>query len=465
MKIKIGLLVTFLLLTQFGFSQSEPEPQPEQKKIKTGWNLGALPSVAYDADLGFQYGVLTNLFHYGDGSQYPDYLHSFFVKIAYTTKKYGLFRFNYDSKYLIPNHRLTVDLSFLPDAMCDFYGYNGYPSVYNPLWHNSKLDNNPDYRSRAFYKFNRNLFRVSGDLQGTIRDNFKWAAGLGLLHYRVSPVNLEHLNKGQKPENQLPDIDELYDKYILWGLLSEKEIKGGGHPYLRGGVIYDSRDRQSNSSKGIYSDLFLTYSAAFGEQKEYNNLKLNAVFQQYHTLFPNRLILAYRAGAQLLLWGDSPFYMDNYLNTLVIQRVLYEAVGGGNSVRGVMRNRVLANGFGYANLELRWQVVHFDIGKQHFYIGLNPFADMGMVLQPNPMDEEQVRANIAAHDPDFDISTLSQYFDWDPKKVYQPHFSAGMGLKIAMNENFILSVDWAMPLNEQDGAKKTNFYIKMGYLF
>jgi hemolysin activation/secretion protein len=40
-----------------------------------------------------------------------------------------------------------------------------------------------------------------------------------------------------------------------------------------------------------------------------------------------------------------------------------------------------------------------------------------------------------------------------------------MGLKIAMNENFILSVDWAMPLNEQDGAKKTNFYIKMGYLF
>ena len=130
-----------------------------------------------------------------------------------------------------------------------------------------------------------------------------------------------------------------------------------------------------------------------------------------------------------------------------------------------MRNRVLANGFGYANLELRWQVVHFDIGKQHFYIGLNPFADMGMVLQPNPMDEEQVRANIAAHDPDFDISTLSQYFDWDPKKVYQPHFSAGMGLKIAMNENFILSVDWAMPLNEQDGAKKTNFYIKMGYLF
>lgn len=465
MKTKIGLLVAFILLTQIGFSQSESEPQPEQKKVKTGWNLGVLPSIAYDADLGFQYGILTNLFNYGDGSQYPDYLHSFFLEVAYTTKKYGLFRFNYDSKYLIPNHRLTVDLSFLPDAMCDFYGYNGYSSIYNPLWHNSKLDNNPEYLSRAFYKFNRNLFRVSGDLQGTIRNDFKWAVGLGLLHYHISPVNLERLNKGQKAENQLPDIDELYDKYVKWNIFSENELKGGSHPYLRGGVIYDSRDRQSNSSKGIYCDLFLTYSAAFGEQKEFNNLKLNGVFQQYITLFPDRLIFAYRAGIQLLLWGDSPFYMDNYLNTLVIQRVLYEAIGGGNSVRGVMRNRVLANGFGYTNMELRWKVVNFDIGKQHFYIGLNPFMDMGMVIQPNPIDEAKVRESIATNDPDFDINRLPEYFDWDPKKIFLPHFSAGMGLKIAMNENFILSVDWAMPLKEQDGAKKANFYIKMGYLF
>ena len=90
---------------------------------------------------------------------------------------------------------------------------------------------------------------------------------------------------------------------------------------------------------------------------------------------------------------------------------------------------------------------------------------MGMVIQPNPIDEAKVRESIATNDPDFDINRLPEYFDWDPKKIFLPHFSAGMGLKIAMNENFILSVDWAMPLKEQDGAKKANFYIKMGYLF
>ena len=110
------------------------------KKIKTGWNFGALPSVAYDADLGFQGGALANVYYYGDGSQYPEYIHSFYVEAAYTTKHYGIFRFFYDSKYLIPNHRLTVDMCYLPDAMCDFYGFNGYQSVYNNAWHRWKKD-------------------------------------------------------------------------------------------------------------------------------------------------------------------------------------------------------------------------------------------------------------------------------------------------------------------------------------
>lgn len=44
--------------------------------------------------------------------------------------------------------------------------------------------------------------------------------------------------------------------------------------------------------------------------------------------------------------SDEPFYMNNYLNALFIQRVYYEGLGGGNSVRGMMAHRVLANGNG-----------------------------------------------------------------------------------------------------------------------
>ena len=457
------LLVALSLLTTL-VSQENQDTLP--KKIKKGWNMGILPSVAFDADLGFQYGVLTNIFNYGDGSKYPEYLHSIYFEAAYTTKKYGILRLFYDSKYLIPNHRLTIDATYIPDAMCDFYGYNGYQTVYNTNWHNSKkFDASEGYVSRAFYKFRRDLFRFSADLQGTIQNNWKWNVGIGALIYKTSPVNLDVLNRGKDSVDMLPVIDELYDKYVKWQILDPNEINGGAHPYLRLGIVYDSRNKQTNATKGIYSNVFVTYSSAFGAQKEYNNIKLNAVFQQYIPIYKERLSFAYRVGTQLLLAGKSPYYMDNYLNTLFMQRVIYEAIGGANSNRGILRSRVLADGFAYANLEIRWRAFQFDIAKQHFYIGFNPFLDMGMAVQPNPLNEEQVRASIALNDPDFDINKLDQYLNFDPNVIYKPHFSVGTGLKIAMNENFVLSVDWAMPLNEQDGANKTNFYIKMGYLF
>ena len=41
--------------------------------IKTGWNIGPLPAIAYDADKGFQFGAILQLYNYGDGSSYPNY--------------------------------------------------------------------------------------------------------------------------------------------------------------------------------------------------------------------------------------------------------------------------------------------------------------------------------------------------------------------------------------------------------
>ena len=158
------------------------------------------------------------------------------------------------------------------------------------------------------------------------------------------------------------------------------------------------------------------------------------------------------------------------MNTLFIQRVYYEGLGGGNSIRGMMANRILANGFAFANIEFRFRVVNFDIKRQHFFIGLNPFFDMGVITQPYNLDQLVARNTHGAY------STLrerveaagdnySDYFVDTPSNVYMPHMTAGIGLKIGMNENFVLSADWGMPVNKQDNAKYANFYVKMGYLF
>ena len=261
-------------------------------------------------------------------------------------------------------------------------------------------------------------------------------------------------------------------------------MNGGWHPYARAGITYDTRDKRQGPNKGIYTDLFFTYSAAFnaayGQQAAagYNHLQFNFTFRHYVPCYTdkngiNRITFAYRLGLQNLIAGQSPFYMNNYMNALFIQRVYYEGLGGGNSVRGMMAHRILANGFAFANIEFRFRVVNFDIGRQHFFIGLNPFFDLGMVTQPYNLDDlvrrhthglyqtlaESFDAN---HDPE---EQFSDYFSTDPKDIYRPHMTFGVGLKIGMNENFVLSADWGMPIDRQDNNKLANFYVKMGYLF
>ena len=467
------------------------------RKIKTGWNFGALPSVAFDADLGFQGGALANVYYYGDGSQYPEYIHSIYAEAAYTTKNYGIFRVNYDSKYLITNHRLTLDLTYQPDAMCDFYGFNGYQSIYNQNLHKwkkdqSKMGDPAEYQSRAFYKYKRDLFRFAADIEGTIYKNIKWNAGLGVLGYMIDECDIDMLNGKNEFDPSLPladqkalneNVEGLYEKYVKWGIIDQNEARGGWHPYLRAGLTYDTRDQRTCPTRGIYADAFFTYTAAFnakyGQQADagYNHLQFNFNFRHYIPIYRDRVTFAYRIGTQNNIAGSSPFYMNTYLNTLFIQRVMYEGLGGANSLRGIMRNRILANGFAYANVELRTKVAKFDIGRQHFYIGLAPFFDLGVITQPYELDEELIHKAYAEDNDPLKL-TLGDYFavmqtgvsdaqesPLNTDLVYLPHMAAGLGLKVAMNENFVLSVDWAMALDKQDNAKWANFYIKMGYLF
>ena len=425
----------------------------QENHIRQGWTFGVLPSVAFDADLGFQYGALTNIYYFGDGSTYPEYLHSFYAEAAYTTKHFGIFRFAYDSKYLIPKHRLSVDITYLPDQMCDFYGFNGYQSNYNAAYSRQGDD---AYITRAYYKYRRDLFRFSADLQGEVSRPWYWNAGIGLLHFGVGPVDVDRLNRFTKKEaNYLPDTVTLFDRYAALGYIKPDEAAGGAHPYLHAGLTFDTRDRQQNPRSGIHADAFFTYYAGFGTMGDYNNVKFNAAWRHYLPIIENRLTFAYRVGAQLNVAGNSPFYLNTYLNQLYMQRVVYEGLGGANSVRGIMRNRILAPGVAFANVELRTQLFSFKVGKNMFYVGLNPFADAGMVVQPYERPEGSVVSAVPA--------------EYDPfvgnNRLYAPHFGGGCGLKVAMNDNFVLSVDWATAFDKQDNSKFSNLYIKMGYMF
>jgi outer membrane protein assembly factor BamA len=159
---------------------------------------------------------------------------------------------------------------------------------------------------------------------------------------------------------------------------------------------------------------------------------------------------AYRLGYQGTFAGTAPFYLQPYMISSFSQTTTIDGLGGSRTLRGILRDRVVGDGVGYGNLEFRWKFYRFHLIKQNFYLALNAFADAGMVL-------DKVKINTASVP---DSINKAQYFS--PGSEY-PHLALGGGLRIAMNQNFIISADMGFAPDKRDGG--SGIYVGLGYLF
>ena len=412
---KIAVIILAVILTA--------EPVQLDSQTKRGWSIGPLPAIGYNSDLGFQYGALADIFWFGDGSTFPKYIHKFNVEVSQYTKGTGVYHLFYDSEYLLKGVRTTVDVSYITDKMMDFTGFNGYSSFYS----NEFATENP-----SFFKLDMRLFRSTIDIQGSLGGNWKWAAGVGLYSYRVGEVRLE------KYEGE----DNLYSRYLNAGIISQEEAKGGVHLELKAGVVHDTRDNESDPSKG-----FWTESILFGSPVGENYLKLSLVHRGYIPIYKKRLTFAYRLAAQTNIAGEAPFYMQQNISTLYFRQITSEGLGGINTLRGIIRNRVVGRGVAWANFEFRYRFLDFRFLKQDWYLALNPFLDAGMVIQPYKLDKMRY-----SNDP--------YIWSFAEEKL---HLSAGAGIKAVMNKNFIVSFEWGKPFDKRDGKNGMN--IGLNYIF
>jgi outer membrane protein assembly factor BamA len=343
--------------------------------------------------------------------------------------------------------------------MYDFFGYNGYESIYNANWTDSEHN---DYHSRAFYKYDRKLFRFAVDLQGKLPvENLGWAAGVWFLNYNIGSVNVDDLNEGKEEEDKLPIMRGLYDHFLGANIFSAEEAAGSFVSYIKAGVVYDTRDNEPNPNKGIWTEAVFTYAPSFmGVGSEFQHMKFTLTHRQYFTLFPERLTFAYRLGYQGTVFGDVPFYLQPNITTLILRGSTSEGLGGGKSLRGVIRNRVIGDGIAWANLELRWKFAKFQFIGQNFYLSLNGFVDGGQVITPIDFNKNsEYWTSIAWGDEEIPF-TEADIFGTDKDSL---HLTYGAGLRVVMNRNFIIAIDHGRPFDKRDGASGT--YIGLNFLF
>jgi hypothetical protein len=428
-------------------------PAGTSNEIKQGWNFGLLPAVSFDNDLGFQYGGLINLYHYGDGSRYPVYDHSIYLEVSAYTLGSGIYRFAYHSDRLIRNTDLFLDVSYIPNQAYNFFGWNGYEAVYNPGWEDS--DEPVDvYRNVVFYRYDNKMFRFKADLQGKIRGPFNWLAGLQWYNFNVGQVDVEKLNKGRKEDDKLPPVSEqptLYNKYVDWGLIQDDEADGGSFSLLKAGLMYDTRDNKPNPMRGIWTEAALEGAPALPGSIESGYLKFSLIHRQYFTLIPDDLSFAARLAMQTTVAGNAPFYAEPLMITSMLRGATEEGLGGIRNLRGIPRNRVVGAGVAYGNAELRWKFFRTRLFNQNFYFGLNLYMDAGQVVQKIDIKDE-VKALGLADEED--------YFDFNSEQL---HVTYGAGLRIVMNQNFIIAVDLGMAADKRDGT--SGFYVGLNYLF
>lgn len=411
--------------------------------IKKGWNFGPLPVVGWDSDLGFQYGACVDIFNYGDGTNYPSYNYKVNLEASTYTGGSSLLRCYGDFKTLIPDGKLFFDCTYFNAKKFDFYGFNGYAS---PYFTPAALGV-PEGEKSEFYWMRRNQFRLVTSVQRRITGNLHWAAGFGYYNILTDNVNLEGYN-GQHT---------LFQLYRDANLIRDNEADGGNVLQLKAGLVYDTRDHDSDPTRGVNIEATLVGAPDIIDRKGYSNLGFTFVGSHYVPVWKDRLTFAYRLGIQAKLAGEIPYYFINNLNTLFFRKVYTEGLGGNASVRGINRNGVVGNGMAWLNTEFRWRIVGFRFINQNFHIALNPFFDMGEVIQPYRL-EDQKKAYLAAGG---ELNPLNPFYSGNEEKL---HATAGCGLKIVMNRNFVISFEMARALDNRDGQKLWN-NIGFNYLF
>lgn len=449
----------------------------ETESAKTGFNFGPLPAVGYSSDLGWHYGALTDIYYYGDGSLYPNYLYKMYFEASWYSKGNSVYHASFDSPNLIPGLRVAGSISYFGNKTYSFYGFNGASALNGAFDRAINIDGTElaDDPGMGWYLMKRNIFRIVGGLQGKIGGDdspLGWAGGITYYDFRTGDTQ-----NPSRVDNSLPS---LYKTYVDLGIIPENEALGGKHLEFKGGIVYDTRDHENNPHRGTNIELYMFGAPAlFKGTSPY--LKLAFHLKQF---FPvtDRIVWGGHIAYQGDIAGQTPFYMLQTIQSINMKQINTEGLGSTCTLRGTTSNRLMARGYAWFNTELRIPFAKFDFINQHFQLVVNPFLDGGYVVQPYNLEAmkkyddfgatitalaaskaaeaaaELVKGNndaskalgaqaagytaLAAADNNED-NCLSIY---DPDQEKNFHMSTGAGLHIIMNQNVNVSVELARVL-------------------
>lgn len=375
---------------------------PCMSAAQTGRELAGVPALNYDADEGFGYGVILQLYDYGPGL--TPYRYMVEPQVFLTTGGRQQLSLFFDAPHVVEGWRVDAYLARIRQVAWPFYGIGNDASYDDAL----VTDADPYY-----YRFDGTRTQLRLNVQRPLGAGLRLLLGGGLASVSLRPV----------PH----DSGTTLLAQQLGAILPAAQGEGGHTNYVRAGLVRDTRDREIGPRHGSWSELLVQRSdTRLGSDWSYTRWTVSD--RRYITL-GRRLVFAHRLLLQQVT-GDAPFF-DLYIVESSFRQD--EGLGGAKTLRGVPKDRYVGKGMFLWNLELRWRATEFAFVERDFHVVLSTFLDAGRVWA----DRIQ---------PDQLLSDL--------------HPGFGGGVRLGMGESFIVALDVG-----HSNEATAPIYIGLGYLY
>lgn len=364
--------------------------------------VGGVPAINFDADEGFGYGAIVELYHYGPRGR-GSYEWTLQPTVFLTTRGRRDFTVFFDSPSLLPQGwRVDAFAGREKQIATPYYGLG------NATPYDATLDDDegPD---PYYYRFGRTRRSLTFNLQRSILESpLRLLFGGGIVGTEIEPV----------PEDR---GTTLYRQEL--GTSEGTEWSN----YVRGGLVWDTRDRETGPRRGSWTEVLVQWVDE-GLGADLNFTRWTFTDRRYIPL-GDRLVFAHRYLLQGVSSG-APAYELFRVQTSFKQQ---EGLGGARTVRGVLKNRFVGRGMLVWNAELRWRVGDFRLLGRASHVVLSAFVDQGRVW------DEEIRID---------------------ELLTDLHRGIGGGVRLGFGENFIVALD--IGTSKETGMP---IYIGIGYLY
>lgn len=390
-----------LLLAVAAFCLIPPSEAASQAR-STGLEFAGLPAFNFDADEGFGYGAFAEVYQYGDGTVAP-YQWTLQPTIFLTTRGRRDIDVFFDAPGVLPRGwRFSVFLGTARQIATPYYGI-GNASIFDATL-TEEGRGNP-----YFYRFGRTshslTFNVQKDL-GT--EHLRGLFGGGLVRTRINPF----------------PRDEGTTLYAAD--FGGEEVRESTR-FVRGGIVWDTRDRETGATRGTWTELVLqVVQGSAGADRSY--LRWTVADRRYFSL-TDRLVFAHRYLLQGVGNGVPAYDMAKVESSFKP----HQGLGGSSSARGIAQNRFIGRGMLVWNSELRWHAFDVQFRGDPARVVLIAFLDQGRVWTEGP-DLGEVFSGL--------------------------HRGYGGGVRLGYGDDFTVALDLATSQNTG-----LQIYIGLGYLY